>query len=60
MSRNGVGSLDTGLSSLNLASSVEHDEAHDAFKSVIRRHHHARDITNEFSQAVKGVYSQHS
>jgi len=47
-------SVDIDLAALRIGGSREANNDNDPFKSVIRKHHRARDITDEFGQAVKG------
>lgn len=49
-----VDAMNIGLATLRIGGSREASNNKDPFKTVIRRHHRARDITDEFSQAVKG------
>jgi len=54
ISETDVDSTNIGLATLGLGSSREASINNDPFKAVIRRHHRARDITDEFCQAAKG------
>jgi len=54
MSESNVDSMKIGLATLRIGGSGEASINDDPFKAVIRRHHRARDITDEFVQAAKG------
>lgn len=57
MLNSNIDSLNEDLANLRLGGRGEVDRNNEPFKSVIRRHHRARDITDEFSQAVKGEFA---